>query len=103
MWLFQVYHCKCPCSDDRESNNNNNSVMCTINRKGRMAVTLYTPDTVCFKHVSVDTLHKGDNRVILIIRMIGTMFSVFFATFSSYNLIRIRIVIWDLSISRSYA
>jgi hypothetical protein len=54
--------------------------------------TMYPRHMVCFRHVSVHTLHKGDN-VVIIIGIIGAMFSVFFVTFSSYNLIRIRIAI----------
>jgi hypothetical protein len=37
------------------------SVICTISSKRRVAATLYPRNMVCFRSISVNTLHKGDD------------------------------------------
>jgi hypothetical protein len=41
-----------------------------MNSKRRIAATLYTLETVCFRYIIASTLHKGDSVIIIIIIII---------------------------------
>ena len=44
--------------------------MCIMNTNYRITTTPYSPDTVCFRYICVNTLHKGNTELIIAIIII---------------------------------